>query len=119
LIAGLQFDTERMRAAADDPALGATDLAEELVRGGMPFRSAHEVVGRLVRRAEEKQVSLRELTDADLRAIDPALSRATMAALDAQRAVAVRALPGGPSPAAVEREVGRLEAELRTLGFEI
>jgi len=119
LIAGLQFNTERMRAAADDPALGATDLAEELVRGGMPFRSAHEVVGRLVRRAEEKQVSLRELTDADLRAIDPALSRATMAALDAQRAVAVRALPGGPSPAAVEREVGRLEAELRTLGFEI
>ena len=49
LIAGLEFDTARMRAAADDPALGATDLAEELVRGGMPFRSAHEVVGRLVR----------------------------------------------------------------------
>ena len=55
LIAALEFDTARMRTAADDPALGATDLAEELVRGGMPFRSAHEVVGRLVRHAEEKK----------------------------------------------------------------
>jgi argininosuccinate lyase len=119
LIAGLEFDTARMRAAADDPALGATDLAEELVRGGMPFRSAHEVVGRLVRAAEERQVSLRELSDADLRAIDPALSRATMAALDPQRAVSVRALPGGPSPSAVEREIARLESELRTLGFDL
>ena len=62
LIAALEFDTARMRAAADDPALGATDLAEELVRGGMPFRSAHEVVGRLVRHAEEKKVSLRDLS---------------------------------------------------------
>jgi len=44
LIEALEFDTERMRAAAEDPALGATDLAEELVRGGMPFRTAHEVV---------------------------------------------------------------------------
>ena len=67
LIAGLEFDVARMRAAADDPALGATDLAEELVRGGMPFRSAHEVVGRLVRHAEEKKVSLRDLSADDLR----------------------------------------------------
>ena len=49
LIAGLEFNVERMREAAADPALGATDLAEELVRRGMPFRSAHEVIGGLVR----------------------------------------------------------------------
>ncbi len=119
LIAGLQFDTARMRAAADDPALGATDLAEQLVRGGTPFRSAHEIVGRLVRRAEERGVSLRGLTEEDLRAVDPKLSPDTMAALDAQRAVAARALPGGPAPAAVARELDRLEAELRALGFDL
>jgi argininosuccinate lyase len=119
LIAGLQFNTARMRAAADDPALGATDLAEHLVRGGMPFRSAHEIVGRLVRRAEERGVSLRALTDDDLRAVDPKLSADAMAALDAQRAVAARALPGGPAPAAVQRELARLEAELRALGFDL
>jgi argininosuccinate lyase len=118
LIAALEFDVERMRAAAADPALGATDLAEELVRRGMPFRSAHEVIGRLVRRAEETQVPLHQLGAADLRSVDAALSAEVMQALDAARAVAARALPGGPAPAMVEREVARLEAELRTLGFE-
>jgi argininosuccinate lyase len=107
-----------MRAAADDPALGATDLAEELVRGGMPFRSAHEVVGRLVRHAEEKQVSLRDLSADDLRAVDPALTPKILQALDPARAVAARSLVGGPAPAAVERELARLEAELRAAGHE-
>ncbi len=118
LVAALEFDVERMRVAAGDPALGATDLAEELVRGGMPFRSAHDVVGRVVRRAEEKGVTLRDLDADDLRAIDPALSPRTLDALDPVRAVAARTLPGGPAPAAVERELGRLEQELRALGLD-
>src|SRR5215471_9772907 len=118
LIANLEFDIERMRAAADDPALGATDLAEELVRGGMPFRSAHEVVGRLVRHAEEKKVSLRDLSADDLRAVDGALTPKILQALDPARAVAARSLVGGPAPAAVERELARLEAELRAAGLE-
>ena len=118
LIAHLEFDVARMRAAADDPALGATDLAEELVRGGMPFRSAHEVVGRLVRHAEEKKASLRELSADDLRAVDPALTPKILQALDPARAVAARSLVGGPAPAAVERELARLEAELGAAGFQ-
>jgi argininosuccinate lyase len=119
LIETLEFDVVRMRSAADDPALGATDLAEELVRGGTPFRSAHEIVGRLVRRAEERNVSLRDLGADDLSAVDAtALSPRTLEALDAGRAVGARQLVGGPAPAAVEREVARLEAELRGLGLE-
>ena len=118
LIETLEFDVARMRAAAGDPALGATDLAEELVRGGMPFRSAHELVGRAVRAAEAKGVSLRELSAADLAAVDASLTPAIMAALDPARAVAARALVGGPAPEAVEREVARLEAELRAAGLE-
>src|SRR6202042_943135 len=105
LVAALEFDVGRMRAAAEDPALGATDLAEELVRRGMPFRSAHEVIGSLVRSAEEKRAPLHQLDAADLRAIDAALPPEVMQALDAARAVAARALPGGPAPAMVEREV--------------
>jgi argininosuccinate lyase len=119
LIAGLEFDTARMRAAADDPALGATDLAEELVRGGMPFRTAHEVVGRLVRRAEEKKASLRDLGAEDLRAVDAALAPKILQALDPARAVEARSLTGGPAPAAVEREIARLEVELRALGLAL
>ncbi|HVT07397.1 MAG TPA: argininosuccinate lyase [Polyangia bacterium] len=118
LIAGLEFDVERMAAAAADPALGATDLAEELVRRGMPFRTAHEVIGRLVRRAEERKVTLRDLKTDDLRGVDPALSPEVMAALDPRRAVAARVLPGGPAPDMVLAEVARLEEELRALGYE-
>jgi argininosuccinate lyase len=118
LIAGLEFDVERMAAAAADPALGATDLAEELVRRGMPFRTAHEVIGRLVRRAEERKVTLRDLKPDDLRTVDPALSAEVMEALDPRRAVAARVLPGGPAPDMVLAEVARLEEELRALGYE-
>ena len=89
-----------------------------MVRGGMPFRSAHELVGRAVRAAEAKGVSLRELTAADLAAIDASLTPAILAALDPARAVAARALVGGPAPEAVAREVARLEAELRAAGLE-
>ena len=119
LVAGLEFDTERMRAAAEDPALGATDLAEEMVRRGMPFRSAHEVVGRLVKAAEARGVSLRALSVDELRAADPSLTPSVLEALDPARAVAARTVTGGPAPVAVRRELDRLEAELKALGFEI
>src|SRR5882757_6154054 len=119
LVAGLEFDVERMRAAAQDAALGATDLAEELVRGGLPFRTAHELVGKLVNRAEEKKVSLRELGADDLAAIDARLSPAVLKSLDPARAVAARAVPGGPAPESVRREIARVETELRGLGFEV
>jgi argininosuccinate lyase len=119
LVDALEFDVARMGAAAQDPALGATDLAEQLVRGGMPFRSAHEVVGRLVRKAEERAVSLRELTSDDLRAVDPSLTPAVLEALDPARAVAARTVTGGPAPSAVMLEVAHLEDELRALGFEL
>src|SRR5262249_48945318 len=118
LIDTLEVDVARMRAAAGDPALGATDLAEELVRGGMPFRTAHETVGKLVRRAEGREGSLRDLGGEDVESVHEDLGPDALAALDPARAVAARALPGGPAPAAVEREVARLEAELRALGLE-
>jgi len=119
LVEALEFNVARMHEAAQDPALGATDLAEELVRGGLPFRTAHEIVGKLVRRAEERGVSLRALDAADLAAIDAKLTPAVMGALDPARAVAARAVTGGPAPEAVRRELAVLEAELRELGFEI
>jgi len=119
LIEGLQFDTARMNAAAQDPALGATDLAEEMVRGGMPFREAHELVGKLVRRAEEKRITLRALDAEDLKSIDARLTPALLRALDPAAAVAARTVIGGPAPAAVRREIERLTVELAALGFAV
>jgi argininosuccinate lyase len=119
LVMGLEFDVERMQAAAADPALGATDLAEHLVRRGLPFRRAHEIVGALVRLAETKGVSLRELPRSELPGIDPALTPDALDALDPGRAVAARTLTGGPAPSQVLKEVERVETELRALGFQI
>ena len=119
LIDGLEFNVGRMNEAAQDAALGATDLAEELVRGGLPFRTAHEIVGKLVRRAEERGVSLRALDAADLASVDAKLTLAVLDALDPARAVAARVVPGGPAPEAVRRELAALEGELRDLGFEV
>ncbi|MEO5768121.1 MAG: argininosuccinate lyase [Polyangia bacterium] len=119
LIASLQFNTERMNAAAQDPALGATDLAEELVRAGLPFREGHEIVGRLVRRAEEKGCTLRQLTADDLKTIDARLTPAVLNALEPAQAVAARTVIGGPAPQSVMREVARLAAELSALGFQV
>jgi argininosuccinate lyase len=119
LIAGLEFQPERLREAAGDPALGATDLAEHLVRDGVPFRHAHEIVGKLVRHAERAGVSLRDVPEHDLPGIAPELHLAALQSLSASRAVAGRALIGGPAPAQVTREVQRFVAELQGRGYEV
>ena len=61
MLAGLRFDRERLAAAAADEMVAATDVADLLVRRGMPFREAHGVVGGLVREALERGVALSEL----------------------------------------------------------
>ncbi len=119
LIEKLEFDGERMRSAANDPALGATDLAEHLVREGVPFRKAHEIVGKLVHHAEQLGVSLRDVPEADLAQISPELHTASLQVLSPSRAVAGRALPGGPAPAQVTAEAQRLAAELKGLGYDV
>jgi argininosuccinate lyase len=73
MLAGIEFDRERMAAAADDESIAATDVADLLVREGVPFREAHGIVGAIVRAAEERGKALSELTDEELRELAPAL----------------------------------------------
>src|SRR5439155_9651090 len=91
LVENLEFDRERLDAAAADPALVATDAAEQLVRRGVPFRTAHEQVGRLVRDGK------------------PA------APWNARTSVAKRALPGGPHPRRVAARARALRREAADL----
>jgi argininosuccinate lyase len=79
MVAGLRFRRERMEAAAADELLAATDLADLLVRRGVPFREAHGVVGGLVRRALERGAATSELGEDDLREVAPQLSTADLA----------------------------------------
>jgi argininosuccinate lyase len=73
MLAGIEFDRERMAAAASDEIIAATDVADLLVREGVPFREAHGIVGGVVRAATERGKALSELTDEELAELAPAL----------------------------------------------
>jgi argininosuccinate lyase len=103
------------RAAAADPQLLATDLAEELVRQGLPFREAHHLVGVVVAQAEKTGKSLDQLTPADLRQVSPKLSSDTTKVFNLEAAMQRRSLPGAPGPREVRRQLRRWQ---RVLGKE-
>ncbi len=67
MLAGISFDRERMEAASGDEMLAATEVADLLVRRGVPFREAHGIVGGLVREAVERELSLSDLTPPELK----------------------------------------------------
>jgi argininosuccinate lyase len=103
----LVFRTDRMAAAADSPYAAATDLAEFLVADGVPFRSAHAIVGALVRRSIDDGVPL-----ADLVAAEPELGERARALLEPGAAVRRRTTPGGAGPGPVGEQRLRLAAAL-------
>jgi argininosuccinate lyase len=97
-------DAARM-AAALDPSVLATDLADKLVASGMAFRDAHALVGALVRRAEELGVPLNRVSAAEAGRLDPALPVSLQALGGPEEAVERRALPGGTARAAVQAQL--------------
>ncbi len=111
-LATLRVDAERMRSAASDPMLLATDLAEVLVREGVPFREAHEAVGRVVRHCVEKDLDLRSLSREDLAAFRPEFPAAAAELLDLEGSLEARSLAGGTARATVAAEIERCQAEL-------
>ena len=105
----LTFDHDRMAAALDDSLL-ATDLADELVRAGTPFRAAHNLVGTLVRRAEDLRVPLRELPAAEVEALHPSLAVNYQGLFDMRRSVDTRAVVGGTAASAIVEQLAAAEA---------
>jgi len=73
MLGGIRFNRERMAAAASDEFIAATDVADLLVRRGVPFRAAHGIVGSLVRAAVDRGKQLSELTEEELRELAPQL----------------------------------------------
>jgi argininosuccinate lyase len=111
-VATLRVDTGRMRAAADDPMLLATDLAEALVREGAPFREAHEAVGRVVAHCVEKDLDLRSLSREDLAAFHPDFPAGASELLALERALEARELPGATARKQVESALDEAEREI-------
>ncbi|GEK20569.1 argininosuccinate lyase [Cellulomonas xylanilytica] len=119
MIETLEFDTDRLAALAPQGFSLATDIAEWLVRSGVPFRVAHEVAGACVRACEEHEpaIELWNLTDDELAAISPHLTPEVRAVLTVEGSLASRSAYGGTAPVRVAEQLGRARAraaELRT-----
>ncbi|MBC8094875.1 MAG: argininosuccinate lyase, partial [Akkermansiaceae bacterium] len=99
-------------AAASDPALLATDLADYLVRKGMPFRQAHHAVGAVVALAEKTGQPLNQLTLAELQSVDKSFARDALAVFDLTRAMAKRNLTGAPGTKEVAKQLKRWRGQL-------
>jgi argininosuccinate lyase len=111
VIDALRFDVTRMREAADDPLLTATDLADHLVTLGMPFREAHEVVGRLVSFCIAERRALRDLLPAELGSFAPILAQRPPD-LSARASADAREVAGGTGRLAVQQAMQAASARL-------
>jgi len=113
MVRDLRPDFSRMRQWAGAGFATATDLADWLVRSmGLPFRTAHRVTGRLVAKAEAREVDLAGLTLAEMQAEEPAITEEVFSVLSVDASIASRASYGGTAPANVAREAARWRAAL-------
>ena len=104
--------TGRMESAADDPNLLATDLAEYLVQKGMPFREAHEAVGKLVVRAIAAKRTLNNISLLEMQEVSPLFQDDILKVFDVRGSLAKRTAVGAPSPANVASQIVRWKSLL-------
>jgi argininosuccinate lyase len=115
LLEGIRFDRDRLTAAASDEMLYATDVADMLVRRGMPFREAHGVVGRLVRTALERGVRLSELPVGELSSFSELLDDEYYEVLRLERSLESKLSMGGTASPRVEEQLKTARETLRGL----
>jgi argininosuccinate lyase len=111
----VSFVAERGARALGEGFTQATDLAEELVRRGVPFREAYKAVGRLVAMATGEGVALSALDPARAQAVHPALDALALRALDPAAAVAAKESAGGTGPRAVDAQIAWLREQATEL----
>jgi argininosuccinate lyase len=107
MVPGITVHADRMLAAAREGYATATDLADYLVKKGVPFRDAHEIVARAVRHAESLKRDLSELSLADLKRFSPKIGPDVRKALTLEGSVAARRHPGGTAPTQVRAAARR------------
>jgi argininosuccinate lyase len=119
MVATLTFDTDRLAELAGQGFSLATDVAEWLVREGVPFRDAHEAAGACVRRCEELGVELQELSDEELSTVSPQLSASVREVLTVAGSIASRDSRGGTAPVRVTEQLAELSAKVAGLRTEL
>jgi len=111
-VASTKFNAERFRAAASNPALLATEAADYLVHKGIPFRQAHDIVGKVLREAEKRNISWTALPLDTLKKISPAFEADFSKSLSVDAALAAKKVPGGTAPESVRAAIANLEGRL-------
>jgi argininosuccinate lyase len=111
-IAGTEFREDRLRTAASSPVLLATEAADYLVRKGVPFRQAHDAVGKILKEAERQQKVWTELPLEELRKISSAFDSDFSNGLTVEAALASKKVPGGTSIESVRTAIADLENRL-------
>ena len=109
---GITVKPENMRAAALQGYATATDLADYLVKKGLPFRDAHEAVARAVRACDTTRLDLSEMALADLQAFSPLIEDDVFAVLTLEGSVAARDHVGGTAPSQVRAAIARVRSQL-------
>ena len=113
MLAGISFDRERLRSASGDEVLAATEVADLLVRKGVPFREAHDVVGGLVRHAIENGKTLSELDRDELRGFSEHLGDEYYEVLRSSSWLESKVSEGGTSSARLAQQMGLARQALR------
>ena len=108
--------TDRLRQAAAEGFINATDCADYLVRKGLPFRDAYTCVGRLVHDCIERGKTLETLTMDEYRSVSVAFDCGVYQAIDLMNCLNGRMVPGGPAPEMVRAHIARTRALLETEG---
>jgi argininosuccinate lyase len=112
VLGNLRLNEARAREAASQGYMNATELADYLVRKGLPFREAHETVGRIVVRAVERGVELSELSLTDLKSFSPLIDQDVFASLSLEHTLATKSQSGGTAPGRVAEELAAARASL-------
>jgi len=112
VLRNIKVNEGRARDAASDGYMNATELADYLARKGMPFREAHETVGRMVVHAMERGVELQGLPLEDLRSVSPLIDEDVFEALSLDRTLGTKSQAGGTSPARVSEALAAARQRL-------
>jgi len=111
-LAGTEFREDRLRAAASNPVLFATDAADYLVHKGVPFRQAHDLIGKVLRESEKQGKPWTQLSLADVQKLSPLFEADFLTSPSVENAVATKRVPGGTAPEAVRQAIADFEARL-------
>ncbi len=114
-LAATRFNEEKLKGAAANDALLATEAADYLVRKGMPFRQAHDIVGKLLREAERQNKKWTQMPLEELKKLSPILEHDFSNGLNVESALAAKAVPGGTSRESVQQACEYLEKKLTKL----